>query len=471
MSRTESHPADLAGRLARLTPAQRQLLRSRVGGSLGGRLPLTRAQVGIWFFEQLEPGTAAYNNPAGLRLRGPLDVEALRATLALLQERHEALRVRYDDDDGQPFGVVEARPALPLEIIDASGSEAPESEALELAARAAHEPFDLAAGPLWRILLVRVGVDDHVLVVTVHHIASDGWSLGVLLRDLRLCYASLRRGVSPALPPLAARLADIVRADERALENERDELVAYWRERLAHFPQHVELPYDTPETPTTYRGAAVGLTLGVELTKALEARCAAEAGTLFAGLVGIFTALLHSYSGQTHLVVTTPVAGRHDPRSHDLVGCFLNTVPLALVLDPDAPLRALVHRARDALAESLPRSRLPFADLVAALTGTRASRERPISNVMVLQNNAPLDALELPDLDVTRIRLPLVSVKQDWAVIAARTAAGVEADLEYTVDRFAEQTIRRAVARFSTLAEWLAARPELPLAQAVAGLA
>jgi Condensation domain len=466
-------PADadaLADRLRRLSPARRaelaRSLRSRLDGG-AHRWPLTPTQFGIWFHEQLDPGSAAYNNPAGLRLRGPLDLAALERALRTIHRRHDLLRARFDDEDGEAEAVIEPELELPFRVVDITGPD-PEADAARLADEDASRPFDLATGPPWRALLLRLRDDDHVLVVTLHHLVSDGWSLGVLMAELRVAYSAFARGEEPALPPLRWRYVDVVGDEARALGREREALVRWWTERLAGFPQRVALPYDRSTDDLTYRGATVPIAIEGETTATLDRLARAERATLFAALLATLAAVLAEASGQRRLIVSTPLAGRDDPRSHGIIGCFLNTVALPLTLE-DAPTpRELVQRSMRTLGEAIAHGRLPFGEVAAALSSERASRVRPITNVMLLENNAPLDALSLPGLEVERYPLPVQGVKQDWAFTIARVGDRITGELEYTADRFEPGTVARAAARFAELAERLAHAADEPLSRVVA---
>ncbi|MER7276899.1 condensation domain-containing protein [Dactylosporangium sp. NPDC000244] len=442
---------DLRDRLARLDPQQRRALLDRIRPA-----PLTAAQFGIWLFEQLNPDTTAYHNPAALRLRGPLDLGVLRRTLEVVQQRHDALRLRLDEDDeGMPVQRVAPRAEVALDVVDAAGD--PETAVLA----SVRAPFDLTAGPVWRARLVRVAPDDHILVITFHHIVSDGWSLGVVLTDFAVAYTALAAGTEPPLPPVRPGYLATVRAAAGPSGADRDRLVAFWRGYLDGAPSRVTLPADSRTPASGYAGGSVPFTLDAADTAGLRAVCRSAGTTLFAGATAVFLVCLARLSGARDLVVTTPVAGRDDAATQSLVGCFLNTVPVRVRLRPGATFRDLVATAGRSLGEALAHAALPYADIVTAAATGRG--ESAVSNVMVLHGNAPTAFPPLPGLRCERYRVPVAASKHDLALLLTPGADGLSGELEYKSELFTAATAARLAAAFTTAARDLTGRPDVPL--------
>ncbi|WP_168220694.1 condensation domain-containing protein [Streptomyces sp. RFCAC02] len=454
---------DLAGRLDRLTPDQRALLARRLAqrGVPGPYRP-SATQFGIWLFEQLDPGTSTYHNPAAVRLSGPVDEDVLRAALQRIQDRHEPLRSRYPaDEDGVPRALVEPPGALrlPWRVVDVGGLPDPEGEAARIVRDEAVTPFRLDRGPVWRCLLVRTGPDERVLVTTFHHIVSDGGSLGVLLSELGALYPALLAGErpDPALPAtgyfaLAARDT----AAPGALE--------HWLGTLDGAPDRIDLsalagpPDGTPETAAGRKWAGHERVLRVpdDTATALERLCARHSASLFAGLVAASAATLHRASGQDDLVMTTPV-DRRDREGLALIGCFVNTVVLRLRVGPDDRLDALLDRAAGVVADALAHSDLPFSRLVPALP-RRGTGRSPFGNVAVVHNNAPLDGIRLGDLELSHYPLPPVEVKHDLALSWNRRRDGLSGRIEYAA-RFRDAAVERLAGHLRHTVETLATAP------------
>jgi hypothetical protein len=382
--------------------------------------------------------------------------------LTALQRRHETLRARVVElDDGTPAQVVEQACDLPLSIVDlgSAPADARETRAHAVAVAAAQQPFDLAAGPLWRACLIRLADDEHVLVIALHHIISDGWSLTVLLRELaELCAAGLAGG-APALAPLKTSYAELVRRLLDVDSVERERLVAHWRKTLAGAPQGVPLLRDADPATVTTAGGAVPLTLDADVVTLLERRCQAGRTSTFCGLLAAFASMLSAHTGAHDLVVVTPVALRDEPGAGGLVGCFLNTVPVRLRIAERMPVAALLAEVHRALADALSHSALPFGELIAASDATSAEA---ISNVMFLHGNATVGATRIGTLELTRYELPVIASKHDWALLVSIDPQRVTGSFEYRSDRFLRATAERAAADFCAHARAVAAGVPAP---------
>ncbi|MBZ4423385.1 condensation domain-containing protein, partial [Myxococcus sp. RHSTA-1-4] len=295
-----------------------------------GALPLSFAQQRLWVIDQLEPGGAAYNIPTALRLRGPLDVAAMERAFTALVERHESLRTTFAVQDGEPVQVIHAPPRFPLAVVDLSTLPPAEceAEARRLVSREAQRPFDLANGPVFRALLLRLGEQDHVLLGTMHHIVSDGWSMGVLVRELAALYASQATGQDSHLPALPIQYADFAAWQRAWLRGEAlERQLGYWRQQLSGAAPVLELPTDKPRPAVqSHRGAWQPVLLSKPLTEALLALCRREGLTPFMALLAAWQVLLARYSGQDDVSVGSPIAGRTRQETEGLIGFFVNTL-------------------------------------------------------------------------------------------------------------------------------------------------
>ncbi|HEX8245669.1 MAG TPA: condensation domain-containing protein, partial [Longimicrobium sp.] len=306
--------------------------------------PLSFAQERLWFLDQLEPGSAFYNLPFALRLRGALDVDALERGLGEIVRRHDALRTVFQERDGTPVQVVAPFGGFRLTRKDLSHLPAETREAevqRELVAESTERPFDLAAGPLFRASLLRLGAEEHVLLLSMHHVVSDGWSMGVLYRELSALYEAYRDGGESPLPELAVQYADYAVWQREQLAGEAlDRQLSWWRERLAGAPELLELPTDRPRPAVqTYRGASVPVELSLELMERLQALGRSEGASLYMTLLGAFQVLLGRYGGSEDIVVGSPIAGRTRRETEELIGFFVNTLVLRTRLDGDPSFR------------------------------------------------------------------------------------------------------------------------------------
>ncbi|MBW8849128.1 MAG: non-ribosomal peptide synthetase, partial [Burkholderiales bacterium] len=332
--------------------------------SRDGALPLSFAQQRLWFIAQLDArAAAAYAIPGGVRLKGALDAAALRAALDRIVVRHEALRTSFVLVDGDPVQVIAApEVGLALTQVDLSGHAAPEAELERLAAEEAAAPFDLERGPLIRGRLVRLAHDDHVLLVTMHHIVSDGWSMGVLVNEFSALYAAFSQGRPDPLPPLPIQYADYAVWQRRwlaggVLQRQLD----FWRNHLSGAPALLELPTDWPRAPVQdYAGASVDFAFDAELSANLKALSQRHGSTLFMTLLAAWAALLSRLSGQDEVVIGTPVANRHRAEVEPLIGFFVNTQALRIDLSASPSVAQLLAQVRATALAAQDHQDLPF---------------------------------------------------------------------------------------------------------------
>jgi aryl carrier-like protein len=386
-----------------------------------GEIPLSFAQERLWFLDQLDPGKAFYNIPVAVRLGGPLDIPVLRECLSEMVRRQESLRTTFADHGGRPRQVIAAAPssAAAVTCVDLSGlpEGAREAELTGQLAAEARRPFDLARGPLLRVLLFRLSGDDHLLVPTSHHIISDGWSMTVFLRDLAALYEAGLLGRPSPLAPLRLQYADYAAWQRRVLVGDVLAVhLAYWREQLAGAPG-LELPTDRPRPVVeTFRGAQHRLRLPGEMVTALSDLSRRQGVTLFMTLLAAFQVLLLRATGQEDLAIGTPVANRGRPELEPLIGLFVNTVVLRTDLGGDPSFRELLARVRGVALGAYAHEDLPFEKLVEEIQPERDTSRNPLFQVMCVLQNQPWPELRMGGLTLTPLEVDSGTAKLDLTV-------------------------------------------------------
>jgi amino acid adenylation domain-containing protein len=421
-------------------------------------LPLSFAQQRLWFLDRLQPGSSLYNLPVAYRLRGRLVPALLAASLGEIVRRHEALRTRIVEGLHGPQQEIDAAGPVVLPRVDLGHLPEParRGEERRLTAAAALRPFDLARGPLLRLLLMRQGESEWVLVMAMHHVVSDGWSVGVLLSELAALYGGA------ALPELPLQYADYAAWQRKWLQGEALELqLAYWRERLADQPPVLELPTDRPRPPVqTFRGATETLSFEAEASRRLRDLGRKSGAPLFMTALATFVALLHRYTGQTDLVVGSPSAGRGRVELEGLIGFFVNSLVLRVDAAGDPPFAELLARTRATALGAYVNGDLPFERLVEELAPERSLGHSPLFQVMfVLQTGRVTMAPRLGGMEIEELPLSIGAAKFDLTVALAETAAGLGGEIEYNRDLFDETTARRMADHFRTLLAGAAADP------------
>ncbi|HVG43810.1 MAG TPA: amino acid adenylation domain-containing protein, partial [Longimicrobium sp.] len=421
-------------------------------------LPLAFAQERMWFLERLVPDAGIYNMPVALRLTGALEVEALRGALETVVDRHEALRtVIRSAGDGRVQEIDEPRPfALP--VVDAAG----EDEARAMVSEHAWRPFDLEHGPVFRALLVRLSADVHLLALNLHHSMGDGWSLGILFRELSGAYAALARGEEPALPPVPLQYADFAAWQREHLVGERlDRELAYWRGRLEGAPPLLELPSDRPRPPRqSFRGADLPVHLPPELAGRVRALSRREGATPFMVLLAAWQALLGRLANQDDVVVGTPVAGRVREETEGIVGLFVNTLALRADLSGDPSFRALLAQVREATLGAFAHQDLPFEKLVEHLKVERSLSHPPLFQAMFALQNQGFAELDLPGVAAVDEGVEQAAAKFDLTLnFEEAPDGGFAGTLEYAADLFDAGTAERMAARYRLLLEGVLADP------------
>ncbi len=432
---------------------EQQLQRASVAAPLAravrtAPLPLSFSQRRLWFLEQLEPGTATYNLNKIVRLKGKLNVAALQAALQAVVDRHDSLRTSFVSADGKASQIIAAHVRIELPMMEVT-----EAVALSEAAHITDAPFDLSRSPLWRVKLLRLHADEHLLVIVFHHIISDGWSVGIFLNELGALYQACVAGQTPSLPALPIQFADYANWQHEQLTGESlAELLAYWKQHLAGAPALLELPTDKPRPAIQrYRGAQVSLRLPATLTQQIKAFSQQHGATLFMTLLTAWQMLLARYSGQEQIVVGTPIAGRTQVETEQLIGFFVNTLALRGDLSGDPTFQEFLHRTREAALNAYTYQELPFEKLVEELQPTRSLSYSPIFQVMFALQNAPTASEQLGDLQLSPVRVPSTTAKFDLSLDVYETRGELEARLEYDTDLFTGATAERLLNHFHTL--------------------
>ncbi|HST62152.1 MAG TPA: amino acid adenylation domain-containing protein, partial [Longimicrobium sp.] len=461
--------AALAGRVEEMRRAGLPVLPPLVAIERTGALPLSFAQERLWFIDRLEPGSSTYNIPVAWRLEGALDRAALERALGEIVRRHEALRTVFREVDGSPVQVVApfAGFALPVEDLSALGEADREDAVKRRAGEEARRPFDLAAGPLFRAALLRLGEEAHVLLLTMHHVVSDGWSMGVLFRELSSLYAAYREGRASPLPALAVQYADYAVWQREQLAGEAlDRQLAYWKERLSGAPELLELPTDHPRPPVqSYRGAGVPVALSPELLERLQGLGRSEGATLYMTLLSAFGVLLSRYGGGDDIVLGSPIAGRTRGEVEELIGFFVNTLVLRTDLSGDPSFRETLRRVREATLGAYAHQEVPFEKLVAELQPERSLSHSPLFQVMFSLQNAESGGGALAGLEVSGAGAAMEIAKVDLSLTLWTTPHGLRGALNYSTDLFERGTIGRMLGHLERVLEQVAADADVRLSQ------
>ncbi len=428
-----------------------------------GPLPLSFAQQRLWFLAQLEPENTAYHIPLAIRLSGMLNSLALEQSLNEIVRRHDILRTVYVVNGGQPRQIVRAHQYTPLPRVDLRQLPAATQAKLrqQLAASAAHRPFDLTQGPMLRTSLLQLQDHEFELLITRHHIASDGWSLGVLVQELATLYSTFAAAQPTPLPELPIQYADFAQWQRNWLQgNVLETQLAYWKQQFSAAPPMLELPTDRPRQPSNNAlAASQQFALGTNLTRQLKALSQEAGTTLFTLLLTAFYVLLHHYSGQRDIVVGTPVAGRTRSELEGLIGCFVNMLALRANLGTNPPFLELVQQVHSNSIAAFAHQDLPFEQIVEALQPERNLSHTPLFQVVFAFQNTPLERLDLPGLALEIRTSEQVAAKFDITLTTTELDGDLIWVLEYNTALFDADTITRMIAHFQTLLHEIIANP------------
>ncbi|HEX7643460.1 MAG TPA: amino acid adenylation domain-containing protein [Noviherbaspirillum sp.] len=432
------------------------------------RRPCSFAQRRLWFLDQMEPGSAFYNMPLALRLRGGIDAAMLEKVLADLVARHASLRTRFDADDGTPVQVIAPSMSLPLKRHDLKMLDAADREAKgrQLAQDEMQAPFNLETGPLIRAGLIELAADEHIFLLTLHHIISDGWSMGILMREFMVLYrAALQGARAQVLRPLTITYADYAEWQGRWLaDGAGQQQLAYWRSKLDDAPALLGLPTDFPRPrQQSFRGGEWRFELDAGTTARLKQIGTHAQCTLFMSLLAVFQGFLARYSGQDDIVIGTPVNGREQPELQDLVGFFVNTLALRQRISPRANFVDLLQSARSTTLEALANQDVPFEHVVDAVKPLRDASYSPLfQTVLVLQPADPSHG-DTGGLSAQALDTEGVTSKFDLTLNVTEHADKLSCLFEYRSDLFTRERIERMARHFSNLLRGMLAQPETPI--------
>src|SRR5438309_373563 len=430
--------------------------------------PASFAQQRLWFLDQLEPGTAAYNLPRAFRIIGPLDVEVLTRAFQMVVQRHASLRTVFDSVDGEARQVVLSDVDMNIPIIDlADIPEAErESEALRIASEEGKKPFDLSEGPLLRPVLVRLGADKYFLVLVLHHIITDGWSIALLFREVTKCYAALTRSEVPELPELPLQYTEYAQWQREYMSGELlTNEVEHWKSKLAGAPTLLDLPADHPRPAThSWRGATEEISLDRSMLAKLKAIAQAERSTLFMVAMAAFQALLWRYTNQESILLGTPIAGRHEVEIENMIGLFVNTLVFRTDFASNLSFRDLIRQVRSYALEAYMHQELPFEKLVEELVPQRSLDTPPLFQVMFILQNIPKQVFEISGLSIKEMDFETGIAKFDLTLEVWEDTE-LHCRFEYNTDLFEQSSILRMLGNFETLIQAGVENPDLPLAQ------
>nr|VFJ75374.1 MAG: amino acid adenylation domain-containing protein [Candidatus Kentron sp. FW] len=433
---------------------------------------MSYAQQRLWFLDRYEGGSSVtYNMPAALRLEGTLDIHALQSSLHWMVERHESLRMTFPERDGEAGVVVLSNPDFEFPMRDLRDPSLAGQQLQQRIDEHAERPFDLARGPLFRAEILQLAKEDgqavHVLLINMHHIISDGWSIGIFVREWQEAYAAFAKGEPPALAPLPIQYTDYAAWQRQWLQGEvLEEQLAWWKDNLADIPDLLELPTDYPRpAQLNYRGSHYSQTLPADITAAIRDLSREQGVSLFMALLAAFNVLLARYSGQNDICVGSPIANRTHTHTENLLGFFVNTLVLRTRLNPEQGFRELLQQVRQTCLGAYAHQDIPFETLVEQINPTRSLSHSPLFQVMLaLQNNAPVE-MELPGLTITTLEQDYPIAKFDLTLFVEEQNGRLHCIWEYATSLFAEDTIRRMGEHFEVLLRGIVAEPETRISQ------
>jgi len=475
---------DISQRLANLSPEQRALLKQRLkqkgwdqqesADKIPQRdwdqaLPLSFAQQRLWFLDRLEPDSPAYNLAAKVNLEGPLNVTALEATLNAIIQRHEVWRTNFTaNEQGQPRQIIAETRTIALPIVDLAHLTPwqQQTEVSRLAIEQAKTPFDLENDQLVRAKLLRLSAQHHIMVFTMHHIVSDGWSLGVLLREVASLYEAFCEGRQSPLPELPIQYADFAIWQRQQLQSgQLDRQLDYWKDQLAN-PPLLQLPTDYARPPVqTFRGVREQFTIPQSLVDELSRLSQQEGVTLFMTLLAALKVLLYRYTGQSDLMVGSPVAGRDRAELEGLIGFFVNMLVLRTDASGDPSFRDFLKRVQKVTLDAYSHQAVPFEKLVEELQPERDLNRNPLYQVSLTLNNFPMPSSELSELNLDLEEIDNQTTQLDLSLHLYPVAEGLSGWFEYSTDLFHPDTINRMVGHWKTLLQGIVAHPDQPLSQ------
>jgi len=440
--------------------------------SRNSELPLSFAQARLWFLDQLNSDSLAYNLPGAASLVGLLNVAALEQTFNEIVRRHEVLRTTFSMAEGQPIQLIS--PSLNISLPVVNFSKLPKAEQKNQVQQLVNEwgqkSFNLAQGPLLRVMLVQLNEQEHLLLFSTHHIISDGWSVGVFIREMATLYEAFSQSQPSPLPELPIQYADFAVWQRQWLQGEVLETqLAYWKQRLGANPPVLELPTNQPSTSVpTSRGTKQFFALSQTLTEKIKTLSNKEGVTLFMTLLGAFKTLLHSYKGEEDILVGSPIANRNRSETEGIIGFFVNTLVLRTDLSDNPSFQEILRRLREVTLGAYEHQDLPFDKLVTELDLERNLNSNPLFRVWFVLQNAPMPALELPGLTLNPLNIETGVVRYDLKLDLTETPEGVKGFFQYKTDLFKTSTITQMAELFELILSTVVQQPNIQLSELVA---
>jgi amino acid adenylation domain-containing protein len=432
-----------------------------------GQLPLSFSQQRIWFLSQLKQGKAAYNIPVAVRLTGRLNVSALEQSIQEIIRRHESLRTSFLEVDGLPVQIISSSTEFLISVCDLQ--DMPEQECEAQVQRLAKEemlrPFDLSAGPLMRAALLRLRAQEHVVLFTMHHIISDGWSIDVLISEVAALYKSFSNGSRSLLAELPIQYADYAIWQRERVNGElMTGPLSYWKQQLEGLPVELELPTDRPRPAArTFQGSSQTITLPAALVTALKHLSRQENVTLFMTTLAAFQTLLHRYTGEDHIVVGSPVANRNSTETEALIGCLINTLALHTDLAGNPDFATLLSRVRQVTLGAHAHQDVPFEMIVEAIHPNRKLNHNPIFQVWFVLQHAPVQSMELEGLALKPLNIEIATAQFDLTMFMTEAGGELTATLNYSTDLFDRDTVSELLNHYRVILERVAEKPWLPI--------
>jgi non-ribosomal peptide synthetase component F len=431
---------------------------------------LSFSQQRLWFYEQLEPNSALYNSTVSIEISGPLEVDLFSRAIYEIVRRHEALRTVFVMVAGEGFQSILPELSVPVQHHDLQGLEQSkqQKEVARISSEEAQLPYDLSRGPLIRVRLLQLGVEKFVAFLSIHHIVSDGWSFGILVKELESFYNAYQfEQVSP-LRDLVVQYVDFCYWQRQQLQGEYlESLVDYWRGKLHHIPAEINLPADHIRPPAfSFRGASYHFTIPEPLSLALRDFSQQESVTFYMTLLAGFQLLLHRYSGQDDFGVGTPIANRTRAELEPIIGLFINMLVIRVNMAGNPVFREFLQRVKMTLLEAYAHQDLNFEILVERLHPKRLANRSPFFQVMFILENIPINSLQIPGLEISMADVDTRTSKYDLSLYVSENGRdGLACRLEYATDLFEAGTIQRMATHYCALLEEIVARPEQPIAE------
>src|ERR1043166_3114048 len=428
--------------------------------------PLSYNQQGLWVLNQLMPGESVYHSPTAARLRGKLDVPALQKALQAIFARHDGLRTVFRAIDGEPVQLVQDV-TLDVPVIDLSAADETEreAEALKILRHEARRPFDLSVGPLMRAVIVRLREDEHILLATLHHIVTDGWSFGIIHRELSSFYEAFAAGGPSPFAELPIQYSDYAMWQREWFEGEvYESQLAYWKKQFATMPPALELPADHPRPSVqayrAFRGDQQTITLSADLTRRIRKLCQQENVTLFMVLMAAYQILLHRYTEEEDIVVGTPIAGRPVPEIEGLIGLFINTLAIRAQVSSGATVREFLNHVKQVALGAYSNQDLPFERLVKELQPDRTLAQNPLFQVMFVLQSEEILPLNLSGITAEHFRIDHVMANFDLTLDIVEHQDKLVCLFESNADLFEADTIGRMMTHFQNILEGITANTE-----------